>query len=196
MATNAIVAGNVSVRREVQPAAFEQDYFTLRRSSGLFSQSCICFDEQGASLAYVRSITGIPRQGMPVYTDPTSSFQLLNIRRRTCGGFEVEDSFHRRRAGCVHKFEGNWLLKSAHGVVVGAMIGQSHVLGLLRRCLGQWLPQTFTLEYQGEVLGSVTQEFRWGRYWLNADLRADYDHVLDRRLVMAALLLEIYEHGS
>ncbi|HYX51848.1 MAG TPA: hypothetical protein VE783_00235 [Candidatus Limnocylindrales bacterium] len=196
MATNAIVAGSVLVRREVQPAAFEQEYFTLRRSSGLFSHSCICFDDQGVSLAYVRSITGVPRHGLPVYTDPTRSFQLLNIRRSNAGSFEVEDSFHRRRAGFVQRVEGNWLLKSAQGVTVGSMIGQSHVLGFLRRCLGQWLPQTYTLECNAEVLGSVTQEFRWGRYWLNADLRADQDHLLDRRLVLAALLLEIYEHAK
>jgi hypothetical protein len=191
MATNAIAA-KVYVRREVQPAAFEQDYFMLRRSSGLFSHSCICFDEQGVSLAYVRSTSGVPRQGMAVFTDPTRSFQLLNIRRGSAGQFEVEDSFHQRRAGHVQKVDGNWLLRSAQGALVGSMIEQSHVLGMLRRCIGQWLPQSYTLECRGEVLGTVTQEFRWGRSWLNADLRADCDHVLDRRLVIAALLLEIY----
>ncbi len=196
MATNAIVVGSVSARREVQPAAFEQEYFTLRRSSGLFSHSCICYDGQGGSLAYVRSMPGLSPGGLPVFTDPTRSFKLLNIRRRSAGNFEVEDSFHGRRAGYVRKLEGNWLLQSAYGVSMGAMIGQSHVFGLLRRCLGQWLPQTFTLERDGEVLGTVKQEFRWGRSWLTADLRPDRDHILDRRLVIAALLLEIYEHGN
>lgn len=192
MATNAI-AGTVCVRREVQPAAFEREYFTLRRSSGLFSHSCICFDEKGLSLAYVRSLPGVPRQGMAVFTDPTRSFQLLNIRRGPASRFEIEDSFHQRRAGYVQNVDGNWLMKSAHGAAVGGMMEQSHVLKFMRRCLGQWLPQTYTLESNGEVLGTVTQEFRWGRFWLNADLRADVHQVLDRRLVIAALLLEIYE---
>ena len=103
-----------------------------------------------------------------------------------------------RRKGWSSMFQDTWEILDADGVVRGRVVEESAWKAMVRRFV-DWasllLPQTFLIEVEGQVVGTMTQNFNIFVQKFHVDLTHDTESVLPRPLAVATVILLLAIEG-
>lgn len=199
MATIAAAPGRVSSAPAISAALFQQDHFHARQTRFSLTPKLYFHDEHGKTLAFVRNLSLHWNRELRVFTDPTLSFELLTIRpvaeQPSGKGFDVFDPVNRELVGKIRipRVSGlqkqEWNLFDGAGEQVGHLQENSALLAALRRYLSEALPQTYTFYGRECVAGHASLMNGIFSPEMEIDLCCDDKKPLDRRLVIAVLVI-------
>jgi uncharacterized protein YxjI len=183
----------------ISPTIFQQDFFVARRKMFSFAPQLYIWDQAGCTLAFVRKKIFAVRDDVRVFTDQTQSFELLRIRGRNIidfgAAFDVMDSLNGVKVGVLKRrgwkslLRAEWDILDALDQEIGKIREDSALLAACRRLLLRFLPQNFTFELGGHVVGTAKQSWNIFAPTMTVDFTMDLGKRLDRRLVVAAIIL-------
>lgn len=192
-------AAPARVRTPVIPEVFQQDCFTARQKIFSFAPKFTFYDDAGNVLAFLRKKVFSWKDDIRVFTDPTQSFELLRIRGRQIidfgASFDVTDSLTGEKAGVLKRrgwkslLRAEWDILDSNEVEVGKIREDSPFLAILRRLFGQWIPQGYSFERNGDLVGTAQRTWNLFVPTMRVDFALDTAKLLDRRLVVAAVVL-------
>jgi uncharacterized protein YxjI len=178
---------------------FQEDRFTALQKIFSFTPQFRFYDTQGKTLAYLRKKVFSWKDQIRVFTDETHSLELLTINARKIidwgSAFEVTDSLNHQRVGVLKRrgwrsfVRSEWLIFDAQEQQVGRIVEQSAFKAVMRRLLGDLLPQSYSFEIQGQQVGTARQRLNFLMPRMEADFSSDSGRLLDRRLATAAVVL-------
>ena len=199
MAGTAIAVDGPKPSAGIVPVTFEQDFFVARRKIFSFAPKLYIWDRAGCSLAFVRKKIFAVRDDIRVFTDETQSFELLRIKGRNIidfgAAFDVVDSLNEQKVGVLKRrgwkslLRAEWNILDALDQEIGKIREDSALLAAIRRLILRILPQNFTFELGGQVVGTAKQSWNIFAPTMTVDFTADPGKKLDRRLVVAAIML-------
>ncbi|HSM85568.1 MAG TPA: hypothetical protein VLT16_05430 [Candidatus Limnocylindrales bacterium] len=183
----------------VGATVFQQDFFVARQKIFALAPKFFFFDQQGNVTAFLRKKVFSWKDDIRVFTDETRSFELLRIKGRQVidfgASFDVTDSFSGQKAGTLKRrgwkslLRAEWDILDAAGQEIGKIREDSAFRAALRRLLGHIIPQGYTFELAGEQVGIAKHTWNFFVPTVRADFTADPAKHLDRRLVVAAIVL-------
>jgi len=183
----------------INPDIFQQDFFVARRKILSFAPKLYIWDQVGCTLAFVRQRVFALRDDVRVFTDETQSFELLRVKGRTIidfgAAFDVMDSLNGQKAGVLKRrgwkslLRAEWNILDALDQEIGKIREDSAVLAAVRRLFLRIIPQNFTFEVDGQVVGTAKQSWNIFAPTMTVDFTTDPGKRLDRRLVVAAIML-------
>ena len=183
----------------INAAVFQQDYFLARRKVFSFAPKLYIWDQVGNTLAFVRQKVFALRDDVRVFTDETQSFELLRIKGRNIidfgAAFDVTDSLNDQKVGVLKRRGWKSLLRAEWDILdpldqeIGKIREDSALLAIIRRFVGRIIPQGYTFELGGEAIGTARQSWNIFAPTMTVDLTTDPAKRLDRRLVVAAVML-------
>lgn len=186
-------------RTPVTAEIFQQDCFVARQKIFSLAPKFTFYDEAGSVLAFLRKKVFTWKDDIRVFTDPTQSFELLRIRGRKIidfgASFDVTDSLTGEKAGVLRRrgwkslLRAEWDVLDASDVEVGKIREDSPLLAILRRLLGHLIPQGYTFESHGMIVGTAQRTWNFLVPTMRVDFSGDPRKSLDRRLVVAAVVL-------
>lgn len=198
MATFAAL-GKASAASPITAAAFQQDHFYARQTRTSWSPRLYFQDDAGKTLAFVRNLSCQYNQEIRVFTDPTLSFELLSIkaasRSADADQFTVTDCLTRELAGAIrHRHPARelrlaWSLHSPAAEEISAIQEDSGFLAVLRRYLTELIPQSYTFYVGSCAVGAATPGNMLWAHTMEIDLTGDRAKLIDRRLLVAAIVL-------
>jgi hypothetical protein len=198
MAGTAIAVGP-KLSAGINPAIFQQDFFVARRKIFSFAPKLYLWDRAGYTLAFVRMKFFALRDDVRVFTDETQSFELLRIKGRNIidfgAAFDVMDSLNGQKVGVLKRrgwkslLRAEWDILDAFDQEIGNIREESALLAAVRRLIFRFIPQNFTFEVGGQIVGTAKQSWNLFAPTMTADFTTDPGKRLDRRLVVAAIML-------
>jgi hypothetical protein len=198
MATFAAL-GKASAVSPLTAPVFQQDHFYVRQTRSSWSPRLYFQDDLGRTLAFVRNLSYEYSQEIRVFTDPTLSFELLAIKPVSHSGdaeeFAVTDSLTRELAGSIRhthparQARQAWCLLSVAAQETSVIQENSAFLAILRRYLTEFIPQGYTLYVDADAVGAAFPEGNVLARAMEIDLTRDQAKLVDRRLVIAAMVL-------
>lgn len=198
MATIA-AAGKISAAPAINAALFLQDRFRARQTRFSLTPKLYFQDEDGKTLAFVRNLSLHWNRELRVFTDPTLSFELLTItpaaEQPNEKSFEVFDPVNRERVGKIRiphvsgLQKQEWNLFDGAGAQVGHLQENSVMLAALRRYLSEAIPQAYTFYGEDRIAGHASLMNAIFSPEMEIDLCSDHEKPLDRRLVVAVLVM-------
>lgn len=190
--------GKLSAAPAISAALFQQDHFRARQTRFSMTPKLYFYDQDGKTLAFVRNLGLHWNKELRVFTDPTLSFELLTITPAKKGTgeetFVVFDPVNRESVGrikiprVVGLQKQEWILVDATGLQVGHLQENSAMLGVMRRYVSEAFPQTYTFYGEDCLAGHALANGIFSPE-VEVDLRNDDENPLDRRLVIAVLIL-------
>jgi hypothetical protein len=191
--------GKLASAPAISAALFQQDTFNARQTRFSLTPRLYFYDQDGKTLAFVRNLSFHWNKELRVFSDPTLSFELLTITPTKTENsettFSVFDPVNNEPVGkvSVPRVSGmqrqEWSLFDLREQHIGQLQENSVMLAVMRRYLSAAFPQTY--EFYGENCLFGTASLRNGIFSpeMEIDLRSDREKRLDRRLVVAALVL-------
>ncbi|MGE5323144.1 MAG: hypothetical protein ACM3SW_09795 [Actinomycetota bacterium] len=183
----------------VAAAVFQQNHFFVHHARLPWSSRLYFHDERGRTLAFVRNAKCEWNKGIRVFTDPTLSFELLAIKpvRDAEPGrhFNVIDSVNSDIVGRVRHLptprlqRQEWQLLGPARNEVFVIREDSALLGLMQRYLAVSVPQSYTFTVAQDTFGSAVRVRGLFSPNTEIELGGDGAKPVDRRLVVAALVL-------
>lgn len=183
----------------ITAAVFEQDHFFVHRAPLPWSSKLYFYDEQGRTLAFVRNTKCEWSKDVRVFTDPTLSFELLVIKPVREAGpgshFKVVDSVNSEIVGKIRHLpvfgfqRQEWELLGPARNELCVIRENSALLGVMRRYLTESLPQSYTFSAAEGTLGSAVRASSLFSPQMEIEFNGDCAKLIDRRLVIAALVL-------
>jgi uncharacterized protein YxjI len=187
------------VQTPVIAEIFQQDCFVARQKIFSFAPKFTFYDEAGSVLAFLRKKVFTWKDDIRLFTDPTQSFELLRIRGRQIidfgASFDVTDSLSGEKAGVLKRrgwkslLRAEWDILDSNEIEVGKILEDSPFLAILRRLFGRWIPQGYSFEHHGNLVGTAQRTWNLFVPALRVDFSLDTARVLDRRLIVAAVVL-------
>lgn len=183
----------------VSASIFRQDSFVVRQKIFSLAPKFVFFDEDGKVLAFLRKKVFSWKDDIRVFTDETQSFELLRIKGRQvidfAASFDVTDSIAGRKVGALKRRGWKSILRAEWDILdecdqeIGKVREDSAFLAVVRRLLGRIIPQGYSFEVAGELVG--TAQYTWNIFVpaIRVDFTTDTARRLDRRLLVAALVL-------
>jgi hypothetical protein len=173
--------------------------FLARRKIFSFAPKLFIWDQNGDTLAFVRQKVFAIRDDVRIFTDQTQSFELLRIKGRNIidfgAAFDVIDSLNGQKAGVLKRrgwkslMRAEWIIMDALDQEIGTIREDSALLAAIRRLILKIIPQSFTFEVGGQVVGVAKQSWNIFAPTMTVDFTTDPGKMLDRRLVVAAITL-------
>jgi hypothetical protein len=198
MATLAAL-GKASAASPITAAAFQQDHFYARQTRTSWSPRLYFQDDRGNTLAFVRSLSCEYSRDIRVFTDPTLSFELLSIKPVVHSGdadqFTVTDCLTRELAGTIchrhpaRELRQEWSLHSPAAEEVTVIQENSALLSILRHYLTELIPQSYTFYVGSCAVGAAAPGNMVWAHGMEIDLTQDHGKLIDRRLLLAAIVL-------
>lgn len=184
----------------INPTIFQQDFFLARRKIFSFAPKLYIWDRAGCTLAFVRKKVFAVRDDVRIFTDEAQSFELLRIKGRNIidfgASFDVIDSLNGgqkagalRRRGWKSLMRAEWDILDALDQEIGKIREDSALLAAMRRLILKIIPQSFTFEVRGHVVGTAKQSWNIFAPTMTVDFTTDPGKMLDRRLLVAAITL-------
>ena len=183
----------------INPTIFQQDFFVARRKIFSFTPKLYIWDREGRTLAFVRQKFFALRDDVRVFTDETQSFELLRIKGRSIidfgSAFDVTDSLNNEKVGVLKRRGWKSLLRAEWNIMdtldqeIGRIQEDSAVRAAVRRLVFRFIPQNFTFEVGGQVVGTAKQSWNIFAPTMTVDFTEDPGKRLDRRVLVAAIML-------
>jgi hypothetical protein len=194
-----------ATRPAIAAAIFQQDAFVARQKIFSIAPCFFVQDQAGNALAFLRKKIFTLKDEIRVYTDETQSLELLNIKARRIidwgTAFDVTDSINNQKVGALKRrgwkslVRKEWIVMDAFDQEVGMIREDSMMLAFVRRFLTNLLPQTYTFEIGGQQIGTAEQNWNFFAPKMHVDFTADPAKRLDRRLLVAAVVLLMAVEG-
>ncbi len=183
----------------VSAAVFQQDSFVARQKIFTLAPKFIFFDQEGKVLAFLRKKVFSWKDDIRVFTDETQSFELLRIKGRQIidfgASFDVTDSIAGQKVGTLKRrgwksiLRAEWDILDANEMEMGKIREDSAFLAVVRRLVGQLIPQGYTFELHGRTVGKAQRTWNIFIPAMRVDFTDDPGKSLDRRLIVAAIVL-------
>lgn len=194
-----VMALGTRAAAEISAAIFQQDLFVVQRKIFSFAHRLYIRDLNGSALAFVRQKFFAVRDDIRIFTDETQSFELLRIKGRNIidfgAAFDVTDSLNNQKVGVLKRrgwkslLRSEWHILDALDQEIGKISEDSAFLAAIRRLVLRILPQSFTFEVGNEVVGTARQNWNFFAPTMTVDFTTDPGKRLDRRLLLAAIIL-------
>jgi hypothetical protein len=178
---------------------FQQDRFIARQKIFSLAPKFFIYDEEQRVLAFLRKKVFSWKDDIRVFTDETQSFELLRIRGRQvidfAASFDVTDSLTGERIGVLKRRGWKSLLRAEWDILdsveqeIGKIREDSAIRAAVRRVLGHVIPQGYTFEVAGMLVGTARHTWNFFVPTVKADFTADPQKRLDRRMLIAAIVL-------
>jgi hypothetical protein len=189
----------------IAAAIFQQDTFVARRKIFSIAPCFSVYDQAGNALAFLRKKIFVLKDEIRVFTDETQSLELLNIKARKIidwgTAFDVTDSINRQKVGALKRrgwkslVRKEWTVMDAFDQEIGTVREDSVLLAFVRRFVTALIPQTYTFEIAGQQVGTAEQNWNLFAPKMYVDFTADPGKRLDRRLLLAAVVLLMAVEG-
>lgn len=185
--------------------AFQFEQFTLKKQVLALTGILRIYNPSGQVVLYCQQKMFKLKEDIRVYADESKTRELLHIHARQVLDFsayyDVFDSSYNtkiggfRRKGLRSMLKDEWEIFDGDDNITGTLSEDSMNRALLRRfLLGALLPQDYDLRISTERAADYKQRFNPFQYVLDIDFRMDTNHMMDRRLGIAAgILLAIVE---
>jgi hypothetical protein len=184
---------------------FQQDTFVARQKIFSWAPCFYINDQSGNALAFLRKKVFTWKDEIRVFTDEGQSLELLHIKARKIidwgTAFDVTDSINNRKIGALKRrgwksiVRKEWILMDAFDQEIGMVKEDSMLLAFVRRFITALLPQTYTFEIGGQQVGTAAQNWNLFAPRMHVDFTADPARRLDRRLLVAAVVLLMAVEG-
>jgi hypothetical protein len=183
----------------IAAAIFQQDSFVARQKIFSLAPCFYVQDQFGNALAFLRKKVFTWKDEIRVFTDESQSLELLRIKARKIidwgTAFDVTDSINSQKVGVLKRrgwksvLRREWTILDALDQEIGRIREDSAMLAFVRRFIIGLLPQTYTFDLRGQQIGSATQNWNLFAPRMYVNFTADPGKQLDRRLVVAAVVL-------
>lgn len=192
-------------QRSISAAIFQQDSFLARRKIFTLIPCFYFCDQIGNALAFVRKKVFTWKDEIRVFTDESQTMELLYIKARNIidwgTAFDVTDSINHQKVGALKRqawksmLRKEWLILDVMDQEIGRIQEDSLLLATVRRFLTDIIPQSYTFELRGQVVGTATQNWNFFAPKMNVDFSGDPGRQFDRRLAAAAVVLLMAVEG-
>ncbi len=193
------------VQPAIAAAIFQQDSFVARRKIFSLAPCFYVQDQLGNALAFLRKKVFTWKDEIRVFTDETQTLELLRIKARKIidwgTAFDVTDSINHQKVGALRRqgwkslMRKEWTIMDALDQEIGRIREDSAMLAFVRRFITALLPQAYTFELGGQQAGIARQNWNLFAPQMYVDFTADPGKRLDRRLVVAAIVLLMAVEG-
>ncbi len=178
---------------------FDRDTFVARQKMASMAPAFFLRDEDGAPLAYLRQEMFSLKDDIRVFTDESQTQELLRIRGRKVldfgAAFDVTDSALDQKVGVLKRqgwksfVRAEWKILDAEEHEVGAVREDSLLRAMVRRFLGNMILKGYSFEMGGAKAGTAKRVWNFFVPTMKVDFSQDHDKKLDRRLLVAAVVL-------
>jgi uncharacterized protein YxjI len=157
------------------------------------------YDPDGQLAFYCEMKAFKLREDIRIYADEAKSRELLVLKARQIldisPTFDVWDSAAKVKVGALKRqglksmIQDEWAILDANDRQFGKVQEDSLAMAMIRRFLSNLIPQSYTVEIQGQEIITFKQNFNPFVLKLNLDFSRDPQGRLDRRLGIAAAML-------
>jgi hypothetical protein len=179
---------------------FQHPKYLLKRQAIALTGKFRFYDPLGNLALFSEQRMFKLREDIRVYSDENKMQEVLSIKARQIldfsAAYDVVDTALNQKVGALRRkglrsiLRDEWEVLDANDNVKGLLFEDSVGMALLRRfLLGAWLPQNYDISFGEARVADLKQNFNLFRYELNLDFSMDVNHLLDRRLGLAAGIL-------
>ena len=189
----------------MDPFSLDQ-YMARRKVFTMFTGKFHIYDPQENLVAYVEQKAFKLKEDITVFADEEKQNALLNIKAQQVidfsAGYNVQDVATGEIVGALKRkglksiLRDEWIIFNAGGEEIGRIREDSAFLAAIRRLITPLIPQSYSIELNGQPVGSIKQNFNPFVQKLNVDLRSDPGRQLDRRVALAAVVLLLAIEGK
>ncbi|MEX2104320.1 MAG: hypothetical protein WD907_03185 [Bacilli bacterium] len=177
----------------------QQKYQIRKKVLSLAGATLQIFDADGQEILFSKMKAFKLKEDIRLYSGEDMQDEYLTIHARSIIDFsatyDVFDAKTSEKIGAFRKkglksvLKDEWMILDNNDFEIG-LIKEDHLaLALLRRFLTNLVPQRYHVELSGKSVGTFQQNFNPFVVKLNLDFSMDNDHLLDRRLGIAAGIL-------
>lgn len=176
-----------------------QTYVVRRKVFKVFGGAFHIYDPTGQVAFYSKLKAFKLKEDIRLYTGEDMQTEVLVIRARQVldisATYDVVDSATGEKVGALKRkglksiFKDEWLFLDTSDREIGFIREDSTALALVRRFLTNLIPQKFHAEINGMQVCTMKQHFNPFILKIDVDFSPDINHLLDRRLGIAAAVL-------
>jgi hypothetical protein len=186
-------------------SAFQYEQYSLRRQVLALTGKIRLYTPDGQQVLYCQQKMFRLKEDIRGYTDESRIQELLYIQARTIidfsAAYDVIDSGYGTKVGVLRRkgwrsmLRDEWEVLDAQDQPVGVLWEDNPRRALVRRMIaGRLLPQDYDILIGENRVADLRQRFHLVRYEMDLDFRMDTNHLLDKRLgIAAAILLAVIE---
>ena len=181
-------------------------YIARRNFFNFLGITCRILSPAGAMLFYIRLKAFKLKEDITIFSDETQTTSLLNIKARSIidfsAAYDVVDTQSGEKVGAFRRkgwksfLKDEWEILDLQDQVVGHMKEDSAMMAILRRFLSNLIPQNFTFEMGGNVVGDLTGTWNPFVVKYDVDLSKDSQSLLDKRMALAGTVLLMAIEGK
>lgn len=190
---------------------FAHDRYVVRRQVfKLFGAAFHVYDDRGNMVMYSKQKAFKLKEDIRLYSDDSMKVELLTISARSVidfsAAYDVVDPATGQKVGALRRkgfssiIRDAWQLLDVRDQPIGTISEDSMFAALVRRFIDAaaiLFPQKFHVEINGSTVCTFQQNFNPFVRKLTIDFTPDRNHLLDRRLgLAAAVLLQAIEGGQ
>lgn len=180
---------------------FRGNEFRVDRKFLSLIYSYYVYDGAGRLIAYSTMKPFRLKEDIRIYSDESKSYELMSIQQEQIlditGTFNVFDSQSRQFLGTLKRsflrsfIQDQWLMLNAYKQQIGQITEDSLTMALVRRLIpyGNLIPNVQFINYMGHDMGIIAEKFRVIGNEYTMSLMPGTDHILDRRLAIACLIM-------
>ncbi len=191
------------------PEVYRHDRFLARRKVfKLFGAGFTIFDLEGAPLAVSEQKAFKLKEDIRVKDGTAEGPEILQIKADRIvdfsAAYKVLDSQTGEHVGTLRRkgwsslFRDSWEILDAEGIVRGKVTEDDAWKAAIRRTVeaaSLLLPQSFHIEIDGQVVGTMKQHFNPFAHKFDVDLSLDTEGMLPRPLALATVILLLAIEG-
>ncbi len=185
---------------------FLLDQYMARKAFTMFTGKFHIYDLQENLVAYVEQKAFKLKEDITVFADEEKQNALLTIKARQVidfsAAYDVQDVATGETVGALKRkglksiLRDEWIIMNGDGQEIGLIKEDSALLAAIRRLITPLIPQSYSIELNGQPVGIIKQNFNPFVQKLNVDLRSDPGRQLDRRVTLAAVVLLLAIEGK
>lgn len=175
-------------------------YLISKKMLKLLGAACSISDGAGNEVLYADLKPFKLKEDITLYTGSDKTNAVLSIKARQVLDFsatyDVTDSATGQKIGALQRkglkstfLQDEWWVLDSMDNQIGTIKEDSLLLALIRRNITPLIPQKYTAEANGSLVGTFQQNFNPFTLKLSVDFSKDNTGILDRRLGIAAGVL-------
>lgn len=181
-------------------ASFDHQSYTIRKKFfSLFGAKFHIYNPAGELVLFSSQKAFKLKEDIRLYSDETMSEEVITIQARSIIDFsacyDVVDAKSGEKLGVLQRkglksiLKDEWIIKDKDENLIGSIHEDSALMATLRRFVTNLIPQKYEVKMNDKVIAQFKQHFNPFILKLDLDFSLDTEHVLDKRLGVAAGVL-------